>query len=323
MISLARKERKADLRKISPFRCRMWEMHDRLGERMDAESCATLIESIEKHGQRHPVLGRPIRGADGYDVELIYGARRLFAAQHLGLEILVNVQQVDDREAVIEMYVENKGRLDISPYERGMSYARWLRSGVFKTQTEIARALGVSEAQISRLLRYAELPAAVVNAFEIGCDIREEWAGVLAKQCGDATAREALVRRAREYARAGRREPPQCVYDSLLNGSDKKLVKFKRRDEVFRDSTGAPAARLQFRAKSVHIILPRAALDPSALHLAVQALVGKLEQARKASPPEIVPSAPTHLRRGSRHIDEFQTNEPVTVASRTSLRSAP
>jgi ParB family chromosome partitioning protein len=263
----------------------MWDLHDRLGEHIDNTTCGALIESMEKHGQHHPVLGRAISSAEGYDVELIYGARRLFAARQLGIQLLVDLQAIDDREAIVEMDIENRGRQDISPYERGLSYARWLRAGVFHTQTEIAQVLGVSEAQISRLLRYAVLPAVVVGAFRFGSDIREEWAGNLAKYCEDKDARERLIKRARQYAESGRKEAPRCVYDALVRDEDRKLVKFKRRDEVVKDSTGAPIMRLQFRAKSVHLVLPRADLELSVLREAVKALVTVLET--RARPAEM------------------------------------
>jgi len=275
------KERTTSLRRVSPFRCRMWNMHDRLGEHIDAATCAPLIESMEKHGQHHPVLGRAINGADGYDVELIYGARRLFAARELGIPLLVGLQVVSDREAIVEMDIENRGRQDISPYERGLSYARWLRAGLFQTQTEIASVLGVSEAQVSRLLRYAALPAVVVGAFRFGSDIREEWAANLARCCEEKEARERLIKRARQYGESGRQEAPQCVYDALVQGEDRKLVKFKRRDGVVKDSTGVPIVRLQFRAKSVHVVLQRADLELSVLHEAVKAMVVVLEAARQ------------------------------------------
>lgn len=276
--------RAPNIRKVNPSRCRMWRLHDRLGERIDEESCSSLIESIEKHGQRHPVLGRGIRDADGYEIELIYGARRLFAAQQLGIDIVVDVQEIDDQSAIVEMFVENRARVDISPYERGISYARWLRSGIFTNQTEIAKALGVSEAQISRLLRYAQLPAVVVAAFNSGCDIREEWATVLAKSCEDSDSRSIVLRRAREYAASERRSSPQAVYDSLVNGVARKLVKAKARDEVVRDSKGLPIARLQFRVKTVHVILPRRDLEVPTLQAAVAAMVKVLEAAAVSSP---------------------------------------
>ncbi len=292
------RQRVPNIRSVNPSRCRMWRLHDRLGEHVDAESCSSLIESIEKHGQRHPVLGRAIRDSDGYEVELIYGARRLFAAQQLGIDVVVDVQDIDDQGAIVEMFVENRARKDISPYERGVSYARWLRSGIFNNQTEIAKALGVSEAQISRLLRYAQLPAAVVAAFSSGCDIREEWAAVLAKSCEDSDARSILLRRAREYASSEPRKSPQAVYDSLINGVARKLVKSKSRDEIVRDSKGLPVARLQFRVKTVHIVLPRRDLEVPTLQAAVAAMVKVLETSVSS------PTVPARARAASAFLGE-------------------
>jgi len=137
---------------ISPRACRMWHMHERLGEYIDTRTCASLIESMQKHGQKQPVLGRRVTRVEGVDVELIYGARRLFAAHHLRRKLLVDVRDLDDKTALIEMDIENRVRTDISPYERGLSYRRWLNAGHFKNQAEVAKALGVSEAHISRLL---------------------------------------------------------------------------------------------------------------------------------------------------------------------------
>jgi hypothetical protein len=66
-----------------------------------------------------------------------------------------------DREAVIALDVENRHRKDISPYERGTSYKRWLELGHFKCQKELARALEISPSQVSRMLKLAQLPAVV------------------------------------------------------------------------------------------------------------------------------------------------------------------
>jgi len=133
------------VRLINPFKCRMWDMHDRLGESVDVKSCALLIESLQKHGQKLPVLGRIAAGGGECEYELIYGARRLFASQHLGIDLLVDVRDFDNRAALIEMDIENRVRADISPYERGRSYRRWLSAGYFRNQAEMAKALAVSE----------------------------------------------------------------------------------------------------------------------------------------------------------------------------------
>ena len=91
------------VRTVNPFKCRMWEMHDRLSENIDCKSCASLIDSIRKHGQRHAVLARVSDGPDNFEYELIYGARRLFVAQHLGVDLLIDVREFDNRSGLIEM----------------------------------------------------------------------------------------------------------------------------------------------------------------------------------------------------------------------------
>ena len=247
---------------VSPFKCRMWDMHDRLGEEVTAASCGSLIESIEKHGQKQPALARRVAHERDYDYELIYGARRLFVARHLGVQLLVEFRQLDDRAALIEMDIENRVRMDISPYERGLSYKRWLRDGHFASQLEIAKSLGVSEAQISRLLRYAELPAAVVAAFESPRDIREEWAVVLAKRCRDAASRESVLRRARACAALGTRPRAQQVYEALINEGSLRVPSRRARDEIIKNAAGAPLLRVRLRARAVHLIVPRDKVTP-------------------------------------------------------------
>src|SRR5256885_8973977 len=69
--------------------CRLWHGHAR-GDLLDEVSCAPLIDSIRTNGQRIPALGRRCGSAEEASIELIYGARRLFAAQVLGLELLVD-----------------------------------------------------------------------------------------------------------------------------------------------------------------------------------------------------------------------------------------
>jgi ParB/RepB/Spo0J family partition protein len=262
---------------VSPFKCRMWDMHDRLGEEVTPASCASLIESIQKHGQKQPALARRRADGNGHEYELIYGARRLFAARHLGVQLLVELRQIDDRAALIEMDIENRVRMDISPYERGLSYRRWLRDGHFASQLEIARSLGVSEAQISRLLRYAELPAAVVAAFASPRDIREEWAIVLAKLCRDASVREALIRRARRCSALASRPGARQIFDALVNEGPQRIVAARPRDEVIRNANGAPVLRVRFRARAVHLIVQRDRITPATLRKLTDGVRGVLD----------------------------------------------
>jgi len=264
----------------------MWDLHDRMGEEITLASCQSLVESIRQHGQRQPVLGRPIADSDGNVIELIYGARRLFVARHLNAELLVEVRSMDDRSALIEMDIENRVRADISPYERGVSYRRWLRERFFASQAELAKCVGVSEAQVSRLLRFSELPAAVVSAFGSPRHIREEWALVLAKYCQDPKQRDTLIRRARTCASATRKLSPQRIFDHL---SDKAggNVKQRSRDEVVRDAAGVPILRVGVRGRTIHLIFTRQGITPFALNRITESVAEALKGSA-TSPPLVV-----------------------------------
>ncbi len=243
----------------------MWDMHDRLGEHVSSRACTELIESMKAQGQKQPVLGRKLSDGGEDDIELIYGARRLLAAREIGVDLLVEVRNMDDRTALIEMDIENRVRDDITPYERGLSYKRWLRSGLFETQAEIAKALGVSEAQVSRLLKYADLPAAIVGAFGSPADIREEWAGTLWKLCKDEQCRSGMLQRARRLGSCSGRYSPKEIYDILVDHDVRKAASSRARDEVIKCSDGTPLFRIGFRTKSVHLILPKSKLTREVL----------------------------------------------------------
>ena len=119
-------------------------LHDRLEDYVCEETCRGEIESTARHGQLIPALGRKIHGDPNYDIELIYGARRLFVARHLNKPLLVELRPLSDREAIVAMEIENRHRKDLSSYERGTSYARMLRTKQFKSQDDLARTLKVS-----------------------------------------------------------------------------------------------------------------------------------------------------------------------------------
>ena len=266
------------VRRVSPAKCKMWALHVRAEDSINSASCASLIGSIRRHGQRHPVLARLRHSAEGTEYELIYGARRLFAAQQLGIDLIVEVRDMDDRAALISMDIENRPREDISPYERGVNYSHWLRAGYFKSQMELAKELGISEARVSRLLKYAQLPAVVVAVFESVRDIREEWAVRLANKCRDPKLRGDIMRRARERAASPRKSSPQCIFDALLRGAGEKVIKDSSRDEVIKGANGKSLFRIAVHAKTLHVVLPRAEVSPAILEDITRAVAAALER---------------------------------------------
>lgn len=242
---------------VNPFRCRVWALHDRLEEHVTEETCREEIESFLASGQRVPALGRALKGDPDYDVELIYGARRLFVARHINKPLLVELRDMSDREAIIVMDIENRQRADISPYERGLSYSRWLRAGYFSSQEDIARKLNISASQVSRLLKLARLPAVVVEAFRSPVDIREEWGLELVEALSDERTRRATIDSARAVATRSPRLPSSEVFRELLAASASgRKIRPKPHDEVIFDEQGLPLFRVRQQRSAVAILLP-------------------------------------------------------------------
>jgi ParB family transcriptional regulator, chromosome partitioning protein len=252
---------------LSPFRCRMWADHDRLDEYITEQSCKSEIESIAANGQRIPVLGRPVKDDPMYDVELIYGARRLFVARHLNIPLLVQVREMTDQEAAVALDIENRKRKDVSPYERGLCYSRWLRAKYFNSQEEIARVLGISASQVSRTLKLAQLPAVIVQAFANPLEIAEKWGLDLHRAWQDEQRQHAMIAAARSLAQKAPRLSAEEVYQRLMTQAvSGGRGRVKMRDEVVKDETGRPLFRVRYFRKSVAIVMdtermPRRSLD--------------------------------------------------------------
>ena len=261
---------------IDPFRCRMWDQHDRLEQCIDERNCRGEIDSISKHGQLIPALGRPLRDGRDYAVELIYGARRLFIAQHLKRPLLVEVREMSDAEAIIAMDIENRHRMDISPYERGRSYLKWLRGGFFKSQDELARSLHISSSQVSRLIKLAMLPTVIMAAFKSPADICEIWALELAAALTDTDRHRTICAKARSIAAAATRPSAREIYRQLLAAAAPgRKVKTKPRDEVVTDRNNRPLFRIRHHSSTVALILPIDRISASTLE-DVRSLVREL-----------------------------------------------
>jgi ParB family chromosome partitioning protein len=242
---------------MNPFRCRMWEHHDRLDSGINEKTCKAEIESFIKYGQLVQVLGRPLHSDPNYDVELIFGARRLFVAQHLNRAIRVEIREMSDMDAVVAMDLENRQRKEISPYEQGQCYARWLRSKFFVAQDDIACTLRVSTSQVSRLLKLARLPAVIVAAFEDPASICESWGLDLMEAWEDPKRRSLMAEKAREIAAQGTRKPAREIYKQLLASRVRgRKVPAMPHDEVITDEDGVPVFRVRRHMKWTSLMLP-------------------------------------------------------------------
>jgi len=139
------------------------------------EDMVKLIDSIQENGMLVPVLVRPKKDGNGY--EMIAGHRRKFALQNTGAtEIDAIVRDLDDNQATILMVDSNIQRETILPTERGYAYKMRLeamknqgkRYDLTCTQVEyksknkksievLAELIGENRNQIQRYIRLTEL----------------------------------------------------------------------------------------------------------------------------------------------------------------------
>ncbi|MBB4659055.1 ParB/RepB/Spo0J family partition protein [Parvularcula dongshanensis] len=258
------------IRLVDPGRCRMWAGHNRLYHLLSPKSCGTLIDSIKALGrQETPAIVRPVSGDPDYDYEVICGARRHFAVSHLrevehrtDLRYLVDVREVSDEEAFRISDAENRDREDISDYERAADYARALSLYYDGNKALMAERIGVDRTWLSRFVRIAALPEEVVSAYgdarRLGIRHASELFPLLSKpgqrtRVVDEAMRIALEQNGRSHTGRTLIEP-RAVLCRL-----KEAAEGKRDERVVarRDTAGRALFRLEHRARSVVVTIPR------------------------------------------------------------------
>jgi ParB family transcriptional regulator, chromosome partitioning protein len=271
-----------------PFRCRIWALNDRIKDDVTEASCRAEIESMARDGQLVPVIGRALEGNPDFDIEVVCGTRRLFIARHLKIPLRVEIRELTDRQAAVAVETENSLRKQTSPYERGLWLAKLLKQNLYRSQDEMARELGITPTQVTRLLKFAELPAIVIGAFSSPHDILESWAVELHKACGDER-RQLVTERARALEKRVPRPPAVSVYEMLLASRGQAARSRKRgAGHVVKSPTGEPLLRVEHQRKEVVLRIPNALVDVGMEKAVTQAVVAILARRR---PEERLPTA--------------------------------
>ena len=150
------------------------ELHPFVGhpfEVRDDEDMQKLVDSIRENGVLTNLTVRR-RAEGGY--EIISGHRRFHAAQRAGLDrVKVQVRDIDDDQAIIDMVDSNIQREHISPMEKARAYAMKLeaisrqgsRHDLTSAQVErklesaeiVGKEAGDSRAQVRRFIRLNNL----------------------------------------------------------------------------------------------------------------------------------------------------------------------
>jgi ParB/RepB/Spo0J family partition protein len=246
-----------------PFRCRVWNLSDRIEDYVTADSCRAEIASFERNGQLVPVVGRLLQGDPDFDIEIVCGTRRLFVARHLGIPIRVEVRELTDRQAAVAIEAENSLRKQTSPYERGLWLAKLLRNGIYRSRDEMARDLGITPTQVSRLLKFAELPAIIIGAFPSPHDILESWGVELHKAWRDER-RRLLTERCRSLGTTTPRPAAATVYQTLV--AARRLGRRPRTPatrRVVKSPDGLTLLRFERQLTEIVLRIPNALVNPT------------------------------------------------------------
>lgn len=193
---------------VDPGQCRMWAGHNRIYDLLTPENCADLISSIKAEGrQKTAAIARRLRSdKEGYEYEIIAGARRHFAVDHLrqngmsDLDYFIEVRMMSDEEAFLAADAENRGRQDISDFERAKDYARGLLVYFNGNQSEMARRLGIARGKLKHYITLAGLPDEIVQAYLAPTHISLRASSLISSLLSDHRKKKLVVAEARKIA---------------------------------------------------------------------------------------------------------------------------
>jgi len=193
---------------LDPARVRIWPGNARVYADLSEENVRELIDSIvAENGQKVPAVVRRIEGDPNHDYEVIAGTRRHFAISWLransypDMQFVAQVAQLDDEAAFRLADLENRARKDVSDLERARNYADALRSHYGNHLTRMAERLKLSKGWLSKMIKVAGIPDAVIAAFASPADVQLKPAYPLAQALDDKNAAKAILAEARVLGR--------------------------------------------------------------------------------------------------------------------------
>jgi ParB family chromosome partitioning protein len=204
-----------------------------------------LVESIAVHGQQVPVLVRPSPGVAGR-FQIVYGRRRLTAAEKLARPVHAIVRQLSDAQLVIAQGRENLDRKDLSFIEKAF-FAKNLEDDGCDRATMIA-ALASDKADVSRYVAVArQVPEDLVRF--IGPAPKAGRARWMAFAQHLSTPAKLDVARELVLALSESRLESDARLDALLRALEEPARKSRtRRLDTWKTPAGKPGARIEARA---------------------------------------------------------------------------
>ncbi len=192
---------------LDPARVRPWAGNARSYNHLNEENCRELIDAIvAEGGQKVPAIVRRVEGDPAFEFEVIAGTRRHWSISWLrqnsypDMKFLAQVADLDDEAAFRLADIENRARKDVSDLERARNYAAALKAHYGNHQSRMAERLKLSQSWLSKMIKVATIPDAVVAAFASPADVQLKPAYPLAQALGDSNRAAAIQRAAKDLA---------------------------------------------------------------------------------------------------------------------------
>ena len=208
---------------LDPKRVRFGSLSNRDERGLNVKDAAflELKDDLAGSGQEFPIKVRAIDGDPAHQYEVVAGHRRLKACLELDRETpggfrvlaILDANTAELKNIALKMFRENKIREDLSPYEYGRMFRKWIDAGVFKTQGEIAAATRLSQPSVSVYMAVHELPREIHAAFGDPRLISVRWIQELAKALKADQA--GVLETAQEMAKANPRPAAEAVFEAL------------------------------------------------------------------------------------------------------------
>lgn len=181
-------------------------------------SLSDILPTFRDKGQQFPGIGRDVNGV----AEIADGSRRRAAAIMAGRSYRVLIGDLTDEDM---KWLTKLGN-DYTPpsaYEKGKRYARLLKNEFDGNLSALAESEGISRRVLSRYIKTATLPAAVIKAFAVPNDLSMKSGEVLAAMLPDN--RDMMIAAAEDIAarrEAGEEIEADAVFDELRSVASRK-----------------------------------------------------------------------------------------------------
>ena len=230
-----------------------------------------LKQEIQNAGKNiQPIKVRPVLEG-GY--EIVFGHRRHRACLESGIPVWAIIEScTDDRQLWEEMDRENRGRQDLTPYERGVQYKKALEQGLYPSTRRMAQAIDVDVSLATKLVKFAKLPDEVITAFRSPNEIHVNWVG---KLCDSVDRdREGLIRRAAAARDLSDTERTGKAVFAALTGQE-GVEPFHAETLKISDARGAQIALIKRDKAGISIEIKRSDIPLAQLQAALQPLLSE------------------------------------------------